>query len=90
MIGLLEVDRCANGHKWDAKQPPFVSDRTFLLAALSAMFAACCVPLYSAHAETLCPQVVRVGVIDFAYPTYMNGAGSKLEDPPCKRYAWSA
>ena len=41
-----------------------------------------------ARATPLCPEAVRVAVIDFAFPPYVFGAGSEFANPPGKHVEW--
>lgn len=44
-----------------------------------------CVP---AQATLPCPESVRIGVIDFAFPPYMFGVGGEFANPPGKHVDW--
>lgn len=44
-----------------------------------------CVPV---QAAPVCPETVRIAVIDFAFPPYMFGVGSEFANPPGKHVDW--
>lgn len=44
-----------------------------------------CVP---AQAALVCPETVRIAVIDFAFPPYMFGVGDEFANPPGKHVEW--
>ncbi len=41
-----------------------------------------------AQAAPLCPESVRIAVIDFAFPPYVFGIGSEFANPPGKHVEW--
>lgn len=41
-----------------------------------------------AGAALVCPETVRIAVIDFAFPPYTFGAGSEFANPPGKHVEW--
>ncbi|MDT8992524.1 hypothetical protein RQP54_16760 [Curvibacter sp. APW13] len=60
------------------------SARAFALAATCVMASG--TPVWAA--PPVCPNTLRIALIDFAFPPYMFGKGDAIADPPGKHVEW--
>lgn len=56
-----------------------------ILGAVALAGGVFCMPV---PAAPVCPETVRIAVIDFAFPPYMFGVGSEIANPPGKHVEW--